>query len=273
MSTKVVHTVFGVAILAGMALLGEGTARGQTLRQEGRFEARASRQAGRTNARVFGDFGNRGYWAPGGYYYAPGYYYGPGYVAGPSFYRGPGYYAGPGYGGSAFYGGPGYYAGPAYNNGMAYGPGGYVASPSGPPQPAARAVLGITMSETADGVVRVSGVRPNSPADEAGLRPGDVLLAIDGREIFTAQDVTRMVGRHVPGESVRLDVDRDGQNDKVEAVLASPTGQVAGGPGAGPATESVEPYNELPAPTTPYQARRAPNAAVNPNLDNGFAPY
>ena len=269
MSTKFVRTVFGLAIVAGLALLGEGIAQGQTLRQEGRFEARTSRQAGRANARVFGDFGNR-YWVPGGYYYAPGYYYGPGYVAGPSFYRGPGNYAGPG-----FAGGPGYYAGPAYNNGMAYGPGGYAGGPSAGAQPTApqRAVLGITMSETPDGVVRVSSVRPNSPADQAGLRPSDVLLAIDGREIFTAQDVTRTVGRHVPGESVRLDVDRDGQNDKVEAVLASP-GQFAAGPAAGgPSREPVEPYNELPAPTTPYQVRRAPNATVNPNLNNGFNPY
>src|SRR5215469_13637742 len=160
----------GVGV-AALALLVQGTVGAQTARQEGRMEARAARQAGRATARTFGDFGYPGYTT-----YGPGYYYvGPGY-----YYSGPGYYSGPAYGGG------GYYRGPVYGSGYRRSTA-YAAAP--------RAYLGITMSETADGVVRVSGIRPNSPADEAGLRPGDVLLAMDGRDIYSAQDVTRMVAR------------------------------------------------------------------------------
>jgi hypothetical protein len=237
------------ASVAGLALVSDDTARAQTARAEGRIEARAARQAGRATARTFGDFG---YYRPG--YYGPAYagrYAGPaGYYAGPGYYNGPGYYSGPGY-----YGG--YYRGPAYN-------GAYPVAP--------RAYLGITMSETADGVVRVSGVRPSSPADMAGLRPGDILLAMDGRDIYAAQDVTRMVARHVPGEAVRLDLDRNGQTDRLEVVLATPASAVAGAvpratyPSEYPVDRSeypayVEPYEILPVPR---QAQRVPDAYVNP---------
>ncbi|HWB14201.1 MAG TPA: PDZ domain-containing protein [Pirellulales bacterium] len=251
-----------IAIVACLTPLADQTARGQTIRQEGRIEARAARQAGRASARTFGDFGNRGY------YYGPGGFYGPAYGTG-GYYRGSPYYGGgPGYYGN--YGGPanggfagprygGYYAGPAYNGGFDGSRG-------------QRAYLGITMSETPDGVVRVSGIRPNSPADEAGIRPGDVLLALDGREIYSSQDVTRMVARHVPGEAVRLDIDRNGRNDQLQAVLASAPGQFVGGPAPRATYPSeypvdrseypayVEPYEILPAP---MQARRAPNAYIN----------
>jgi hypothetical protein len=258
-----------LALVACLTPLAGETARGQTVRQEGRMEARAARQVGRATARTFGDFGNRGY------YYAPGGFYGPGYGTG-GYYGGSRYYGGgPGYyGGSGYYGGPRYYgtyggfpasryggsyAGPAY-----YGPS---AGPGGQ-----RAYLGITMSETPDGVVRVSGVRPNSPADEAGIRPGDVLLALDGRDIYSSQDVTRMVARHVPGEAVRLDVDRNGRSDELEAVLAAPPGGFAAQPSRRigyPAEYPVD-RSEYPAYVAPdeilpnpMQARRVPNTFIN----------
>ena len=142
-----------------------------------------------------------------------------------------------------------YYNGPAYGAGANAPAGGY--APSMPATPPPRAYLGISMSETPDGVVRVSGVRPNSPAERAGLLLGDALLAIDGREVFTSQDITRMVARHVPGEAVRLDIDRNGQNDQIQAVLASTTGPVATNgpvPTVAPGYENEAPYEVILAP-------------------------
>lgn len=242
MLSKLSQVGFTMAVVAGMLPLAVREAKGQTFRQEGRMQARADRQIGRAEARNFGNYGTPYYSGYGGYYYGPG-SFGPGYYAG-----GPRYYGyGPGYAS-----GPGYYAGPNYAR---------------PPYPRQRAYLGITMSETPDGVVRISGVRTNSPAAEAGLRVGDVILAIDGREIFASQDVTRLVGRHVPGDAVALDIDRNGRNDRVEALLTGQTGQfVAGAPaGSGFVPDYIEPgFAEQPA--GPMQARRAPpGQAVNPN--------
>lgn len=244
MLNKLSQAGLALAVVAGMLPMAVREAKGQTFRQEGRMQARADRQFGRAEARTFGNYGTPYYAGYGGYYYGPG-----------SF--GPGYYAG----GPRYYGyGPGYASGPAYA-----GPG--PAAYARPPYPRQRAYLGITMSETPDGVVRISGVRTNSPAAEAGLRVGDVILAINGREVFSSQDVTRMVGRHVPGDAVAVDIDRNGRNDRVEALLTGQTGQfVAGAPaGSGFVPDYIEP-GVAEQPAGPMQARRAPpGQPFNPN--------
>ncbi len=43
------------------------------------------------------------------------------------------------------------------------------------------------------GLVGISSVVPGSPAEEAGLRPGDIILAIDGHEVRNLQDVGREI--------------------------------------------------------------------------------
>lgn len=272
---RLFKTTFAVASLIGLLAVDGGAVRGQTWRQEGRIAARVARQAGRTNARTFGDYGTGGYttyYAPGGYYAGPTYYrpgyavYRPGYAGG--YYAGPayngGYYGAPPFSNAPAYGGPAYgaFTGPRpayYNPAPVSGPGAYAAAPL------PRAYLGVIMSDTPDGVVVVTAVRPNSPAEQAGIQPGDVLMSIDGREIFTPQDVTRMVARHAPGEAVRLAIDRNGKNDQIEAVVAS-TGvepvvepvvePAASGPQPtlAPANENAATYESLPAPS---QARRA----------------
>ncbi len=57
---------------------------------------------------------------------------------------------------------------------------------------------------------RVVDVRPGSPADGV-LRPGDVIVAVDGRPVRVLQDLTDGIGRKKPGDSVRLRVLRDGK--------------------------------------------------------------
>ena len=59
--------------------------------------------------------------------------------------------------------------------------------------------------------VRVAGVLENSPAHEAGIRPGDVLLAIEGRPIEAPSTFTQRVAASEPGASMRLKVLRKEQ--------------------------------------------------------------
>jgi regulator of sigma E protease len=56
----------------------------------------------------------------------------------------------------------------------------------------------------------VQGVEPLSPASEAGLRPGDVILAANGRDLASFEDL-RTVVLASDGETIPLSVWRDGE--------------------------------------------------------------
>jgi membrane-associated protease RseP (regulator of RpoE activity) len=49
-----------------------------------------------------------------------------------------------------------------------------------------------------DGVT-LTAVTPGGPADQAGIRAGDVILAIDDRYLFTIGELKEEIGRHEPG--------------------------------------------------------------------------
>lgn len=64
---------------------------------------------------------------------------------------------------------------------------------------------------------RVVRVQAGTAAVEAGLKPGDVLTAIDGRPIVRAGDVTAAIYLHRPGGEAHVEYRRDG--GKAEATL------------------------------------------------------
>jgi regulator of sigma E protease len=53
-------------------------------------------------------------------------------------------------------------------------------------------------------------VTPNSPASEAGLQPGDQIIAIAGQPVRSAEQVTRYVSEH-KSEPITLTIKRDGR--------------------------------------------------------------
>jgi len=57
----------------------------------------------------------------------------------------------------------------------------------------------------------IAGVMRNSPAEQGGIRPGDVLLAIDGRQVRDAQALLDMIAALAPGAQVRFGLHRAGQ--------------------------------------------------------------
>ncbi|PYQ19128.1 MAG: peptidase, partial [Acidobacteria bacterium] len=57
----------------------------------------------------------------------------------------------------------------------------------------------------------ISEVTPASPADKAGLKPEDVIVAADGRAIQDNGDLSRYIASQAPGKAVKLDVLRNGQ--------------------------------------------------------------
>ncbi len=56
----------------------------------------------------------------------------------------------------------------------------------------------------------VSSVEKDSPADKAGIKVGDVILKLDGKEISRSSDLPPMVSALKPGSKIRLDVWRNG---------------------------------------------------------------
>ena len=62
----------------------------------------------------------------------------------------------------------------------------------------------------------VTNVYTGSPAERAGLRVGDQIVAFDGRRVEDAADQERVWELHEPGDSVRLTVLRPGQSAPLE---------------------------------------------------------
>jgi serine protease DegS len=62
----------------------------------------------------------------------------------------------------------------------------------------------------------IAGIYRNSPAHEAGLQPGDILLALDGNPITDAGHSTmNAIARLKPGETARFTIYRDGQQQDI----------------------------------------------------------
>ncbi|QFT76743.1 Do family serine endopeptidase [Erythrobacter sp. THAF29] len=65
----------------------------------------------------------------------------------------------------------------------------------------------------------IQNVQDDSAADRAGLRPGDIVIRVNGREVTSEQTVSYLVANLEPGASVPIDIIRDGREMTVTAVL------------------------------------------------------
>ena len=65
----------------------------------------------------------------------------------------------------------------------------------------------------------VSAVESGSPAEKAGIKPGDVILAVDGRTIAQSADLPRVIGETRPGTRVSIRIWREGGTREVTAAL------------------------------------------------------
>jgi len=99
-----------------------------------------------------------------------------------------------------------------------------------------RALLGVTYqdikaqssmgfpveSKEKEGLLIIN-VSPNSAADNAGLRNGDVIIALDGKNITDqrVRNFQEIIGRKRPGETVNIRYKRDGATKNASVVLMS----------------------------------------------------
>ncbi len=61
----------------------------------------------------------------------------------------------------------------------------------------------------------IAEVNPGGPSDAAGLRAGDLILKVDGQPVTNAADLTRQVSRFHSGDSIRLEIRREGQTRQI----------------------------------------------------------
>ena len=83
-----------------------------------------------------------------------------------------------------------------------------------------RGWLGVRIQEVTKEIADVEGLKntqgaliasvgPKSPADEAGLKPGDIILKFDGKKIDTMRALPKLVSRTNVGKSVELEIWRN----------------------------------------------------------------
>jgi aminopeptidase YwaD len=68
--------------------------------------------------------------------------------------------------------------------------------------------------------VKLSGVRPGSPAEKAGLKAGDIIVKFGDKTVRNVQEYTVALGAYKPGDTVPIVVKRGGDTLTVTATLA-----------------------------------------------------
>jgi serine protease Do len=114
-----------------------------------------------------------------------------------------------------------------------------------------RPILGVSINEVTVedaevfGLPSVAGavvqsLSDRSPAQQAGIAQGDVIVAVDGQPVARVNELQRRIAARRPGDRVRLDVIRYGERRQVEIRLAqadAPTFATAPRPTTEPTTE------------------------------------
>jgi serine protease Do len=106
-------------------------------------------------------------------------------------------------------------------------------------------------SKTTQGAL-VADVVADSPAARAGLRRGDIILAVDGETVLDSRRLTLKISQAAPGTPVDLRLLRDGQEQNIRITLgelpSDPERARAPGvqPGRGTALEGVTVDNLTP---------------------------
>jgi serine protease Do len=68
--------------------------------------------------------------------------------------------------------------------------------------------------------VQITDVAANSPAEEAGLRTGDLILEVDGRTVSSNDDLSDLIASYNAGDSAALTIRRDGNRMEVRVTFS-----------------------------------------------------
>jgi serine protease Do len=88
----------------------------------------------------------------------------------------------------------------------------------------------------------IATVEPGSPADKAGLKPGDVVLGFNGQKLDDPNKLPRLVAGTKPGQSATLRIWRDGKAEDVKFTAAELVAEAKAGK---PAADKSQKANRL----------------------------
>lgn len=114
--------------------------------------------------------------------------------------------------------------------------------------------IGITMQDVESSVsetygipsgVRIESVVEGGPADEAGVKKGDILTGFDGRTVTNASGLKEILSYYAAGETVEITVERADDGEYVEKTLTLTLGSADDMPETTPAQQnSVSPFGK-----------------------------
>lgn len=98
-----------------------------------------------------------------------------------------------------------------------------------------RALLGVTIQEMSAELAKeknidftagvyIVDIAERSSAKEAGLKQGDIIVAVDGTSISTVARLQEEISLHHPGDKVTISIIRDGKRKNVEVLLKNQQG-------------------------------------------------
>jgi len=67
--------------------------------------------------------------------------------------------------------------------------------------------------------MKISGIRPNGPAEKAGLQAGDVIVSMAAKKVMNIYDYMGILGELKAGDQIEVEVLRGGKPLKVQAVM------------------------------------------------------
>ncbi len=73
----------------------------------------------------------------------------------------------------------------------------------------------------ADHGLIVEQVQSGTPAEQAGLKPGDVILSVDGKDMNQVEDLIAVLHQHAPGDNVAIVIERDNQQQTLQVTLGN----------------------------------------------------
>jgi serine protease Do len=81
-------------------------------------------------------------------------------------------------------------------------------------------IRGETESQGSARGVRITAVAPQSPAEKAGLKAAeDVIVAVDGQSVTSTDSLSQAIGKHAPGDAVKVLVFEDGKFREINVTL------------------------------------------------------